>query len=83
VAEATARLPGGPIHVEESRLSAVLSPRHFVAVRRTHGGPAPEETARALGESQSVLDADRAWLNRTRDGLEGAAAELNRRSAAL
>jgi hypothetical protein len=83
VAEATAGLPAGPSRCDESALQASLSPRHFIEVRHTYGGPAPEETARALGESRSVLDADGAWLNRTRDGLEVAAAELHRRSAAL
>ena len=83
VAEATAGLPGGPIRCAESALQILLSPRRFVEVRKTHGGPAPEETARALGVSRSVLDNDRAWLERTRDGLESAAAELHRRSAAL
>jgi argininosuccinate lyase len=83
VAEATAGLPGGPIRCDEPALQALLSPRHFVAVRRTHGGPAPDETARALEVSRSALDADRAWAQATRDGLESAAAELRRRSAAL
>jgi argininosuccinate lyase len=83
VAEATAGLPGGPIRCDESALQASLSPRQFIEVRHTYGGPAPEETARALGVSRSVLDADRAWLDRTWDGLEVAAAELRRRSVAL
>ena len=83
VAEATAGLPGGPIRCAESALQVLLSPRRFVEVRKTHGGPAPEETARALGVSESALDDDRAWLDRTRDGLDVAAAELHRRSAAL
>jgi argininosuccinate lyase len=83
VAGATAGLPGGPIRCAESALQKSLSPRHFIDVRQTYGGPAPAETARALGVSQSALDADRAWLNKTRDGLESAAAELQRRSAAL
>ena len=34
-----------------------MSPRYFVEVRRTPGGPAPEETARALDESRRILDA--------------------------
>jgi argininosuccinate lyase len=83
VAEATASLPGGPTRCDESALQESLSPRHFVAVRRTHGGPAPEETARAIAVSQAALDADLAWLKQTREGLEAAAAELKRRSAAL
>jgi hypothetical protein len=83
VAEATAGLPGGPVRCEEPALQALLSPRHFVEVRRTLGGPAPEETARALGVSGSVLAADRAWLRETLDGLHAAALDLTRRSAAL
>jgi argininosuccinate lyase len=83
VAEATAALPGGPVRTEESALEASLDPRHFVDVRRTHGGPAPEETARALAASRSALDADAAWLAATRTALESAAGELTRRSAAL
>ena len=83
VAEATAAWPGGPIRCDEQALEAALSPRHFVAVRRTLGGPAPEQTALALEASQALLHADRAWLHETRAGLESAAAELTRRSAAL
>jgi argininosuccinate lyase len=83
VAEATAALPGGPVRSEESALEASLNPRHFVDIRRTHGGPAPEETARALAASRSALDADVAWLAATRTALESAAGELTRRSAAL
>ena len=83
VAEATAGMPGGPIRCDEAALQASLSPRRFVEVRTTHGGPAPAETGRALGVSRSALDDDGAWLEETRARLESAAAELNRRSAAL
>jgi len=83
VEEATAGLRGGPIRCDEPALQASLSPRRFVEVRATLGGPAPAETGRALGVSQSALDDDRAWLTETGAGLESAAAELNRRSAAL
>jgi argininosuccinate lyase len=83
VAEATAGLPGGPIRCGEEALQALLSPRHFVEVRRTHGGPAPDETARALGAARSALEADRAWTDRTQASLESANTELRRRSAAL
>ena len=48
----------------EAALAKILSPRHFVTVRRTLGGPAPEETARAAGVSRQLLDADDAWWNR-------------------
>jgi len=83
VAEATAGLPGGPIRCDEAALQASLSPRRFVEVRTTHGGPAPEETARALAASRSVLSKDRQWVQAARERLASAGAELERRSAAL
>jgi argininosuccinate lyase len=83
VAAATGELLGSPIHYSEETLKNMLSPRHFVEVRATHGGPAPGETARALDESRAILDADRAWLNETRQNLAAAATRLNERSAQL
>ena len=47
LAEASDKLPGAPLAYSDAALTAILSPRHFVTVRRTLGGPAPEETARA------------------------------------
>ena len=47
-----------------------MSPRHFVDVRRTLGGPAPIETSRALEQAGAALDADRAWLTRTRAAVD-------------
>jgi argininosuccinate lyase len=83
VAEATAALPGGPVRREEAALEALLSPRHFVEVRRTHGGPAPDETARALRASRDALEADRAWTAEVERRLASADEELRRRSASL
>ena len=83
VATATAGLPGGPIRYSEAALETMLSPRHFVAIRRTPGGPAPEVTASAIDAARAVIEADRAWLERERDALAAASAELDRRSAAL
>ena len=60
-----------------------MSPQHFVEVRRTLGGPAPEETARALAEQRDLLARDRiAWQTR-RDRLTGAEQQLRQRSKAL
>ena len=42
-------LLGAPLAYSDEALAEILSPRHFVDVRRTLGGPAPEETARAAG----------------------------------
>jgi argininosuccinate lyase len=83
VEAATEQLLGTAVRCDERALSEALSARHFVEVRRTHGGPAPDETRRALGVSRSLLDADRTWLEETEGALESAAAESKRRSAAL
>ena len=83
VAEASAELGGKPLVYTEAALAEILSPRHFVAVRRTFGGPAPEETARAANASRALLDADEAWWKAATDALVQADRELVERSAAL
>ena len=72
-----------PRRYEDDEMARVMSPRHFVEVRTTRGGPAPSETAKALHASRRALDADRTWLAGERDRLERAAAERRARSAAL
>jgi argininosuccinate lyase len=71
---------GKEIVYTEAQLATILSPRHFVEVRKTHGGPAPSETARALDVSKHSLTADEDWLRERRNRL--AAAEENLRAAA-
>jgi argininosuccinate lyase len=83
LAEVSAELAGRPIHYAEEALAGLLSPRHFVEVRRTLGGPAEAETGRALEESQRNLEADRNWLAGTRVFLAAAADRLHARKAAL
>jgi argininosuccinate lyase len=74
---------GRPLLYSDVDLQRILSPRHFVDVRQTPGGPAPGETGRALSESQSLLDRDRAWLTERRAALSAAEGRLRARSAAL
>jgi argininosuccinate lyase len=76
-------LLGVPLQYSDADLAAIMSPRHFVEVRTTPGGPAPAETARALEESWTLLATDRAWLAARREALSDAAATLTARSAAL
>src|SRR5262249_18741547 len=61
LAEVTTAVLGAPLDYSESDLTRILSPRHFVEIRRTFGGPAPEETARAAAASAQQLEADRSW----------------------
>ena len=81
--EASAELAGKPLGYSEARIKQILSPRHFVEVRRTHGGPAPEETARAAAASRRQLQADEGWCTRASDALANAERALADRSAAL
>jgi argininosuccinate lyase len=64
-------------------LARIMSARNFVEVRRTPGGPAPEETARALAASRELLEADRLWLDEIRSKVEGADAVRRARAQAL
>jgi argininosuccinate lyase len=81
--DASAEILGKPLHYSEAELTHILSPRHFVEVRRTFGGPAPEETARAAKVSRQVLDADESWWSNATRALEKAERLLAERSAAL
>jgi argininosuccinate lyase len=64
-------------------LHRILSPRHFIEVRRTPGGPAPEETARALTVSHTLMDEHHAWLTRRRAALAEAERQRHEQAAAL
>jgi argininosuccinate lyase len=83
LADASAELLGTRLTYTDEALSEILSPRHFVAVRRTLGGPAPVETTRALGQARDALDGDDAWLARTCEDLTAAESRLSKRSQAL
>ena len=83
LASVSSDLLGAPLHYSDAEIAEVMSPRHFVDVRRTLGGPAPAETARAIDASRQALVRDRAWIAATRDALVAAEAHLRQRSAAL
>ena len=81
--DASSEILGRPLNYSEAQLTHILSPRHFVEVRKTFGGPAPEETARAATVSRARLDADEGWWSAATDALEKAERTLADRSAAL
>jgi argininosuccinate lyase len=83
LAGASAELLGAPLHYSETALARILSPRHFVDVRRTRGGPAPEETARAAAVARALLEEDQAWWTNTTDALSAAEQRLTDRAARL
>ncbi len=83
LAEVSAGLLRAPIVYSTAALDEILSPRHFVLVRETPGGPAPAETARALAASQTELDADETWLRTTMAALTRARQTLATEASAL
>ena len=76
-------LAGKRLSYTEEALARILSPRYFVDVRRTPGGPAPDETRRAAAASRALLDADETWWTHATDALAAAERTLAERSAAL
>ncbi|MEY4637026.1 MAG: Argininosuccinate lyase 1 [Acidobacteriota bacterium] len=70
---------GRRLEYTEADLQTVLSPAHFVNVRKTHGGPAPEEAGRAIGASRRLLDTDRESWGLRREALDRADAALKAR----
>jgi argininosuccinate lyase len=83
VTEVSRDVCGTAITYSDAALTEILSARHFVNVRRTLGGPAPEETARAASASRQQLEADETWWQHATDALAQAEQKLADRSAAL
>jgi argininosuccinate lyase len=71
------------IEYSDEHLQRIMSPQYFVEVRRTLGGPAPTETARAVAASRTRLEHDSADWQRRRDQLGDADRQLHARVAAL
>jgi argininosuccinate lyase len=83
LAAASTEVLGSPIAYSDAELETILSPRHFVAVRQTHGGPAPEVTARATAVSRQQLADDEGWSRTASAALAAAEQRLAERSRAL
>jgi argininosuccinate lyase len=74
---------GRAIEYDEASLDDLLSARHFVSVRRTSGGPAPSEMARAIGASRMLLESDARWIGDARGKLQRADEALTQAASAL
>jgi argininosuccinate lyase len=83
LANASEAETGDAIRYDEATLVDLLSPRHFVNVRTTWGGPAPEETARALDVERNLVARDCQWLAASRERLADAARVLRERTREL
>jgi argininosuccinate lyase len=74
---------GAPLTYSDAEVTRMLSPRHFVEIRRTLGGPAPAETLRAATAAAHQLESDRGWWTNATDALAKAERRLADRAAAL
>jgi argininosuccinate lyase len=83
LARASADMLGTPLQYQDAEIARITSPRNFVEVRRTAGGPAPAETTRAIALSRDVLGRDRAWLDKTHEAFRDADARRRQRSQML
>jgi argininosuccinate lyase len=83
LAAVSADVLGAPLGYSEAEIAEVMSPRHFVEVRRTHGGPATAETARAITASRQALERDAAWIAGIEAALGAAESRLQERVRAL
>ena len=78
LAEVSKDVTGRAIVYPEDQLRKILSPAHFVEIRKTLGGPAPDVTAAAIDASREALARDNAWLKEREDAL--AASVLRQRA---
>jgi argininosuccinate lyase len=83
LAEASKTVIKRELTYTEDQLRRITSPANFVQVRKTHGGPAPSETTRALGDSVRLLSTDRDKWKKRRQKLEHAESALRERVQAL
>jgi argininosuccinate lyase len=83
LADVSREVAGVTVSYPDERLEEILSARHFVNVRRTPGGPAPEETTRAAASSRTLLERDDVWRQAAVDALVDAERRLSERSARL
>ena len=83
LAAATMVVLGRTLPYSETELQRMLSPQHFIDVRRTPGGPSPVRTTEAVHAATALLEADRAWTCRIRDALGEASRTLRTAVEAL
>jgi argininosuccinate lyase len=70
---------GQPLHLTSALLETALDPRHFVAVRKTIGGPALEVLSEDVQTARKTLANDRSWSEAAAGRLEQARTQLESR----
>lgn len=74
--EAAIEYMGEPVHLSAEALADALNPAVFVAGRTLYGGPAPEALHRELGQLETKLHADEAFVQEKRAQIQEAEAKL-------
>ena len=77
VSRAAREIAGTSLQIAEVDLVRILSPEHFIEVRRTPGGPAPDVTTAAIALSLTQLGGDAAGIASARDRLGAAESALS------
>src|SRR5690606_38008913 len=83
LARALTTVRGEPLPIDDAALDTLLSPRHFVEVRATAGGPAPMRTGPAVDAERALLDRDSHWVADRRRARQEAGALLREAVRAL
>ena len=83
LSEASRELTGTPIEYSDESLSDILSPKRFVEVRTTLGGPSPTQTTAAFSTSRRALTDDQSWWSRATEVLKAAERQLEARAGKL
>ena len=83
VSQISEEVTGTAITYTEDELATLLSPEHFVNIRKTHGGPSPEVTGAALEASRDSLGRDAGWIASTKTRLLNAEAALKAATVAM
>ncbi len=83
VLRASSDVAGRAIRLSDDQIARILSPEHFVAVRRTWGGPAPEVVGPAIDEAAASLTRDRGTAAGLRNNLTAAERRLAQAVAGL
>ncbi|MSQ28680.1 MAG: hypothetical protein EXR51_11185 [Dehalococcoidia bacterium] len=78
VDEAAVEYFGKPMVLSQEQIREGLDAARFLRRRTGVGGPAPQETARQIGELRRTLAVDVSWVEGRRQALAGAAGELER-----
>jgi argininosuccinate lyase len=68
---------GREVRLGDAEIARIMSPEHFVEIRRTAGGPSPDIVTAALAAAQAASTRDGRLVAELRHAIDQAAARLN------